>query len=288
MEIRPGRKRGCPGGRGQSSVIGVVLILGLVIASMTVIATVGGVALLDTEDELSVSRAEKVMTQFDSQSALVALGETDARQTRLASGNSGGYTLNEDAGWMQVSVRNTSSNTTQEITNSSLGSLTYETDGVRLGYQGGGVWKKGDGEAVMVSPPEFHYRGRTLTLPIVNVTGDDQVSRQVTVRQGSISQEYPDRVENESFVNPVPVKREVVVTVKSEYYRGWGSYFERRTDGSVSYDDKNQTATIDLVVPIEEGFENTITATGTVNINSGGNNCSIENGRQRQDYSVTV
>lgn len=53
MGIRPGGERGCPGGRGQSSVIGVVLILGLVITSMTVIATVGGLALLDTEADTS-------------------------------------------------------------------------------------------------------------------------------------------------------------------------------------------------------------------------------------------
>jgi hypothetical protein len=53
MGIRPGGERGCPGGHGQSSVIGVVLILGLVITSMTVIATVGGLALLDTEADTS-------------------------------------------------------------------------------------------------------------------------------------------------------------------------------------------------------------------------------------------
>jgi hypothetical protein len=264
------------GKRGQSSVIGVVLILALVIASMTLIATVGGLALLDTEDELSVSRAEKVMTQFDSQSALVALGETNARQTQLASGNAGEYTLNEDAGWMRISIRNTSANMTQQVTNSSLGSLTYETDGTRLAYQGGGVWKKGSGEAVMVSPPEFHYRDRTLTLPVINVTGDDQVSGQVTVRQGGISQEYP----NETFVNPVPIKREVVVTVKSEYYRGWGTYFERRTDGDVSYDDTNQKARIRLTVPIVEGFNNAVTATSS-NVDGGMINGDINEGVSR-------
>ena len=274
MKIRTGGERSCPERRGQSSVIGVVLILGLVITSMTVIATVGGVALLNTEDELSVSRAEKVMTQFDSQSALVALGETNARQTQLASGNAGEYTLDEDAGWMRISIRNTTANTTQEITNTSLGSLTYETDGTRLAYQGGGVWKKGDGDAVMVSPPEFHYRDRTLTLPVINVTGDDQVSGQVTVRQGGISQEYP----NETFVNPVPKEREVVVTVKSEYYRGWGSYFERRTDGNVSYDDANRTASITLTVPIIENFDETITATGTVTIGGNAGNGNSGNG----------
>ena len=264
------------GERGQSSVIGVVLILALVIASMTVIATVGGLALLDTEDELSVSRAEKVMTQFDSQSALVALGETNARQTQLASGNAGEYTLNEDAGWMKIEIRNTNTSTTEQVTNSSLGSLTYETDGTRLAYQGGGVWKKGSGEAVMVSPPEFHYRDRTLTLPVINVTGDDQVSGQVTVRQGDLSQEYP----NETFVNPVPTEREVVVTVKSEYYRGWGTYFERRTDGDVSYDDANRTARIRLTVPIVEEFNNAVTATSS-NVDGGMINGDINEGVSR-------
>jgi hypothetical protein len=275
MGKQPGEERGCWGERGQSSVIGVVLILGIVIASLAVIATVGGLALLDTEDELSVARAEKVMTQFDSQSALVALGETDARQTRLASGNSGGYTLDEDAGWMRVSVRNTTDNTTQVVQNvSSLGSLTYETDGVRLAYQAGGVWQKGDGDAVMISPPEFHYRGQTLTLPVINVTGDGQVSRQVSVRQGEVSQGYPDRAGNSEFVNPVPENREVTVTVKSEYYRGWGSYFERRTEGNVSYDKDSQTASITLTVPIEENFDESIIATGSVSIQGNPDNGS--------------
>jgi hypothetical protein len=145
--------------------------------------------------------------------------------------------------------------------------MVYETDGVRIAYQGGGVWKKGEGEAVMVSPPEFHYRGQTLTLPVVNVTGDDQVSGKVNVRQGGISQEYP----NETFVNPVPAEREVVVTVKSEYYRGWGTYFERRTDGNVSYDDANQTAAITLTVPIEESFDNAVATTDNNGINMSGN-----------------
>lgn len=280
MGKQPGEERGCLGERGQSSVIGVVLILGIVITSLAVIATVGGLALLDTEDELSVARAEKVMTQFDSQSALVALGETDARQTRLASGNSGGYTLDEDAGWMRVSIRNTATGNVDNVTNSSLGSLTYETDGVRLAYQGGGVWQKGDGDAVMVSPPEFHYRGQTLTLPIINVTGDGQVSRQVTVQQGGVSQEYPDKPENESFVNPVPEQREVVVTVKSDYYRGWGSYFERRTEGNVSYDNANQTAEISLTVPITEEFNNAVTATSE-NVDAGMVNGTIEDGVDR-------
>jgi hypothetical protein len=277
---RLGQAEGDEEDRGQSSVLGVVLILGLVIASMTVIATVGGVALLDTSDELSVSRAQKVMTQFDSQSALVALGETNARQTELVANGDGQYALDEDAGWMKIEVTNTTANTTQTIANRSLGAVVYETGGVQLAYQGGGVWQKGDGEATMVSPPEFHYRGRTLTLPIINVTGDSAVGGDVTIRQAGITKEYPDRVENESFVNPVPTSREVVVTVRSEYYRGWGAYFERRTEGDVSYDDANRTASITLTVPITENFDNAVTATSST-VDGGMVNGQFETGVSR-------
>jgi len=258
-----------PGGasrlRAQSSVLGVVLLLGIVVAGIGVITVIGGSALGETEERLSESRAEKVMTQFDSQSALVALGETNARQTDLVSGNGGSYTLDEDAGWMQISVTNTTSNATVNVTERvSIGAVTYRSQRAELAYQGGGVWKKDDGDAVMVSPPEFHYRGRTLTLPIINVSGDGSVGGRVTTRRDDVIQEYPDPAENESFVNPVPAEREVVVTVGSEYYRGWGTYFERRTDGNVSYDDGNQTASIRLTVPIEEEFDEAVTATGTV------------------------
>jgi len=90
----------------------------------------------------------------------------------------------------------------------------------------------------------------------------------------AVSQEYP----NETFVNPVPEEREVVVTVKSEYYRGWGAYFERRTDGNASYDGTNRTASIALTVPIAENFDEAITATGTVNVGGNAGNGNSGNG----------
>ena len=73
---------------------------------------------------------------------------------------------------------------------------------------------------------------------------------------------------------------EVVVTVKSEYYRGWGTYFERRTDGDVSYDDTNQKARIRLTVPIVEGFNNAVTATSS-NVDGGMINGDINEGVSR-------
>jgi hypothetical protein len=125
----------------------------------------------------------------------------------------------------------------------------------------------------MVSPPEFHYRKRTLTLPVINVTGPDRLDDTATVRRLGTASAYPDA--SEGFTNPVPEGREVVVAVTSRYYRGWGSYFERRTDGDVTYDHDNRTATVSLTVPIEESFENAVAATGTVTRK---NNGRIEGG----------
>lgn len=80
----------------------------------------------------------------------------------------------------------------------------------------------------MISPPEFHYRGETLTLPAVNVSGDSVLNEDVTITRDRTIKRFPDP--SSGFDNPI---RESVVnvTVGSEFYRARGNYFEERTEG---------------------------------------------------------
>ncbi|MFC7136785.1 hypothetical protein ACFQRB_10360 [Halobaculum litoreum] len=53
----------------------------------------------------------------------------------------------------------------------------------------------------MVSPPEFHYRGTTLTLPLVRVAGDRRLDEEVVVRRANASTAvYPDA--SAGYANP--------------------------------------------------------------------------------------
>ncbi|MEF8782698.1 MAG: hypothetical protein V5A54_06365, partial [Haloarculaceae archaeon] len=55
-----------------------------------------------------------------------------------------------------------------------------------------------------------------------------------------------------SDVNPLD-NHLVKVTVQSDYYIGWGRYFEDRTDGEVEYDHSRNIVNLTLVSPISQG-----------------------------------
>lgn len=218
-----------------------MLLLGLVVTGTTVVVAVGSVAISDTQSRSDIERVSNAMTLFDSHSSTVALGESSVRTARFGQ-SSGSFRVDDTAGEITIVHRNYDGpGTDHTLYQSSLGSVVYETrDGESVAYQGGGVWRTNDrGNSVMVSPPEFHFRDSTLTLPIIRVTGSDGASGSVKATiQESVRGEhvypsaatYPD---GQSFANPIQ-EGEVAIQVQSEYAEGWAKYFETRTDGTVT------------------------------------------------------
>ncbi|KAA9398151.1 hypothetical protein Har1130_05185 [Haloarcula sp. CBA1130] len=246
--------------RGQSGPLGLILVFALVIASTTAVVVVGAEAITTTQGRLDVERTENTMTQFDSKVALVALGQSSVQQVDLPASGDSVYDVRGDAGWMNITYTNASGDVTT-IRNGSLGAVVYDGEGTEIAYQGGGVWRTdADGQAVMISPPEFHYRSRTLTLPLVTVTGDETIESRAAVTRNDTTQYFPDRARDEAFRNPLNGS-DINVTVQSAYYRAWGSYFEERTDGTVTYDHSKETVTAELVIPFNASFDNVAATT---------------------------
>lgn len=233
--------------RGQSETLAVVIVFGIVIAGAVLVVSIGSTAVSDSEDELSDQRAEKAMTQFSAKAGLVALQEAESQKVNFATGQGEQYKVVEDTGWMKVTWQNQTTGYSEKVMNMTLGALVYEGQNTRIAYQGGGVFRGTDAGGQMISPPEFHYRGGTLTLPAINVTGDAAVGSSLTVSRSDVSRRFPTGIDNST--NPLD-NHIVAVEVQSEYYRGWGEYFEERTDGEVEYDDANETATLLMVTPI--------------------------------------
>lgn len=234
--------------RAQTVAIGVVLVFGLVIASSSVVIVFGSSALDRTEEGLSIQRAEKTLSQLDSQAALVALGSSDTQSVNLPRRTSSQFSI-EDGGKITITTTNLTTYTKSEILSQNLGSLIYEEGDTRLAYQGGGVWRQKIGEerSVMISPPEFHFRNGTLTLPVIAVNGDKSISQRAGITFNGSDSVVPKR--SGGLRNPLR-NTAVNVTVDSQYYRAWGQYFEERTDGQVNYDDSNQRVILELRSPI--------------------------------------
>lgn len=229
--------------RGQSEPLGFALLLGITIAGALVAAVLGGAALTDTQQTAEFDQAQQALTQFDSSASQVALGSTDIQSIAMSSGGGGTYSVAPDAGHVTIVHYNWSGGGTQHtVYESDLGAVVYRQNDRTVAYQGGGVWSSyGDGQGRVVSPPEFHYRGATLTFPIVRVNGSGGASGDSTaiVRQTTpTSVIYPNSTtanppRPHPYENP-QTKGSIEVEIESQYYKAWASYFRQRTEGRVS------------------------------------------------------
>jgi hypothetical protein len=242
-------------------------MLAIAAIGVTAVVALGGTALTDSQESVDIQRTEHAMTLLDSRGAMAALGESESQQVVLSGSGDGSYEVDPESGWVRVVHKNFTDPTPSEevIFNQSLGEVRYERGNTVVAYQGGGVWRsEGDG-TVMISPPEFHYRDQTLTMPLVRVDGSGSSSGRVTAEVSPVStgtdvrRIFPNQTANtangpgapyddatdSSYDNPV-TNGTVVVTVHSEHYRGWATYFEERTDGMLTVNHTTQTASIEL------------------------------------------
>ncbi|WP_132057566.1 DUF7289 family protein [Halorussus amylolyticus] len=235
--------------RGQSEVLSVVLLLGITIAGTGLIVAFGSSALDDSKQSSELDSAEHAMTQLDSKLSLVGLGDSTSQTVSL--GVDSTTRVDDDTGWMRVEVVNRTDETVEAVVlNRTLGAVVYENGETTVAYQGGGVWRRSDAGSAMVSPPEFHYRGTTLTLPLVAVNGTERLDGRAHLAKGDDTDAKYPVAGDPDLSNPLEDGK-VNVTVDSAYYDAWGRFFEDRTGGEVSYDHDRERVTITLVVPGE-------------------------------------
>lgn len=233
--------------RGQSELIGTVLVLGLSLLVVAATVAVGAVVLSDRQAEADLGAAETSLTNFASKTALVTAGSSETRSVRLPQDGRGSAAVDPDQGRIRIELRDEAGGeVTETLVDRPLGGVTYRGSGATVSYEGGGVWRS-DGDATrMVSPPPVHYRGTTLTMPLPYVEGGSATGGEAVVSQaGSTDRIYPDPADPERR-NPLAAET-VSVTVESDYYEAWGRFFEARTGGSVSYDHEAKSVTLRLV-----------------------------------------
>jgi len=265
--------------RGVSSPVGVILILGITIASVMALFAIGGSVLGDTRADAERTQMENSMSGFSSKASLVGLGESGDQRFALGRASEGQVDIREHAGNVSMYVEN-SSDERSYIGNVSMGSVVYESDGREIAYQGGGVWTRQNGYSRMISPPEFHYRSETLTFPIINVTGSGSASGDVrgTVRSERDSRQlYPNVSKDEDFDNPL-TNGTVYIEIETDYCDGWESFFESRSQGQLNEtcdEGPTDTVVVDLTVSFDPAFGSAVTAERIEN-----DGANIENTRE--------
>jgi len=258
--------------RAQSEVIGVVLLLGLTITVVGITVGLGSTALADVQSEADVQRIEGAMTQLDSKASLVAHGGSTSQRVQLGPGRSADVRVDDDAGVMRIEVEAENETGGVETTtrNVTLGTVVYERGDDRVAYQGGGVWRSNGDGSWMVSPPEFHYRGDTLTLPLVTIDGADGRLDDAAVVTGDSG--HPEGLfPSENVSNPL-LGGNVTITVESEYAEAWGRFFETRTRANVTQVSPTEVRVALRTETVHPTLNAGVSALGTSRLEFGGIN----------------
>ncbi|WP_445474701.1 DUF7289 family protein [Methanococcoides methylutens] len=237
-----------------SSVVGSLLIFSITIICITLMFIYSVPMIAEMQDNAEAQKAEQAFTILDSRISKVALGESPLQTTSISL-EGGAINVNAqdeaDKGKMTIQIINQTDNTTEEF-NCSLGTIEYVKGDRKIAYEGGGVWSNygSKGGTVMLSPPEFHYNGVTLTLPIMTINGRSSSSGKgdfdIAVTSDNEPQIlYPNVSASALRKNPV-IHDKVIVYVESQYYDAWANYAETLVFTSATRDDANETAIIEF------------------------------------------
>ena len=254
--------------RAQSSVIAVVLLIGLTVTGATAVLVVGSDALSDTQRSANVDSAENALSQIDAKASRVAAGSNNTEMLTVADSGDGETYVEPNAGFVNVTMENETTGELQQVLlNESLGKVVYEVDGEEIAFQGGGVWRKTGNGGRMVSRPDVHYRGGsqespTATIPLTLIEGANSSGDELTISDNGTGLRFPIR-DDDDRSNPI-LKGRINMTVQSDYYLAWGDYLEQLTGGVATYDHDENEVSVVLVSPRDrENIQQGLFQTGT-------------------------
>lgn len=226
-----------------SEVVGYMLILSLLVLSVSTLYVTGNPIIEKLQGNVYQQAVEQSFTVLDAQISAATLGEAPVQTSNLFT-KTGSVRVTNDS---FISITRVVQNGSETLLyNHTLGTIEWDSgDDTTIAFEGGGVWKREVlGEPVMISPPEFHYNGETLTFPIIELEGEGSSgggsTTRITAQRLGHSVIYPNTTANSTFINPV--FGQVRIVIHSRYYEGWANYVEERTAASaVTHDDVEET-----------------------------------------------
>ena len=238
--------------RSQSTLIGMVLLVGMVATLSFSFFLVAGEAVTEVEQQSEEERVEGAFVELSQQLHTASSSEDVSRTIDLDVGQNGAV-VREETGVINVTSGDLPNDAIDDLT---IGTIEYESDdGTTMAYEAGAVFREKGNETRVVSAPSIHYDTvtKTLTLPVVTATGEEELgSGDVTFTHN----------ETKTFQNASVVENEsVTIHIESDYYRGWEEFFRTQAgDTSVrEVDHENRTIEVQVgYLDVDEAYEDGI------------------------------
>ncbi|MFP4655299.1 MAG: hypothetical protein ACLFMM_06460 [Methanohalobium sp.] len=218
-----------------SEVVDFVILLGVMLLAVTVIG-VAGFPLIDHMQE--VEHTENIRQSY-------SVLATNINKIVFDNAPSQSVELKMSGGSLSI-IGNSLINITAKKWNSTTDSYEYRTferqmrmieneyEGTSICYENTGTWAKYPlGKSIAITQPRFSFNGEVLVVPITLVSGSSSRSGQGIVRV--VSDGGGSNVYSYQNVSEIDIK------VTSQYYQGWGTYFDNALGMDVTVYDANNT-----------------------------------------------
>ncbi|WP_121741812.1 DUF7289 family protein [Natronorubrum halophilum] len=246
-----GKRRGnrAQRGRGLSPIVGLVLLLGMVIAGTALLFIVGSPMLDTFESGSERERAHLCMDETDHQLATVAatgeqrsMPDTDISDCQIDVADKGQVDIlwyndseSDDLPW---------DDDTRTAT-AELGALEFELDDRTIAHQGGGIWEDtGSGTQIISEPGISYENGSTgsngsvrfdlMLLDQDELSGSDPIARADHERSDELAADIAEAASNSDGTN-------VAIRIESSYHDGWKQHLETALVSNV---DENVSSSI--------------------------------------------
>lgn len=254
MVVPADDERGCEvSNRGQSELLGLVMLLGFVAVVGVGTLLVAGDTVTDLEERSELEQTKQTLTEFNAQLRTEAVSQSGNRSMDFALG---GERARVDPNAGNITIEITGDTSCTLLDDASLGAVRHERAGTEIAVQGGGVWEYDGTTSRMVSAPDIRYGGpdgrETLSVPIPVIQGDPQRTQRVRFAHNETVGTFPSSDCGLSDEENPLADSELTITVESKYFEGWGQFFEERVGTEVTYPG-DETVEVTLDGPITSG-----------------------------------
>ncbi|QLH76346.1 VWA domain-containing protein [Halosimplex rubrum] len=238
-----GTNRKSADARGQTGIIGMVILIGLVLVGAMLVLYGGSTVIESLQQDRADTSARVVMEGADSKLATLtnseysarerfSLGELERNRARLVRDGFLNVTVNENATC---------------ATNIPLSSIRYENaDDETVAYEAGGVWVGGDEGSAMQTAPDFQFRNGSLDIAVTNMTGEVSNANNRAFYNATTSQRESVRRSQQVITGTCARPNNVTVEVRSDFYEAWGQYLAAELGTEPETFDSNRTVRVTL------------------------------------------
>ncbi|WP_415379667.1 vWA domain-containing protein [Halosimplex sp. TS25] len=226
-------------GRGQSGIVGMVILIGLVITGAMLVLVSGSSAISELQQDRSDASSQVVMEGADSKLASLTSSEYSARD-RFSLGD----LERNDARLIRSGFLNVTVNRNATCaTNITLSSIRYENDeGQVVAYEAGGVWSANDNGSAMQTAPDVRYRNGSLDVSVTNLTGTVSNDKNQAFYNASTSSRESAARSQQVITGTCARPDNVTLEVQSDFYVGWGDYLQGELGVETDVYASNRTA----------------------------------------------